>query len=444
VVAEPAGGCVGLRVAVAEGPAARAGLRPGDRIVRLNDLVPVDVLDLEDAAADGELRATVLRDDRRLDLTVTPAADEWHGVSLDHGGLGAPPRTCGNACRFCFVDQVPPGLRPSLYVKDDDYRLSFLHGNFMTLTNLDEADLRRIEALRLSPLYVSLHAWDDDARVRLMGRAAAGSRAALERLAAAGLELHLQVVLCPGWNDGAELEETVGRAGALEAVADIGIVPVSLANEGDLRRGTEAEAAAVVGAVEGWQEGFRRSRGRCVVHAADEFHLMAGREPPAGDAPEQYENGVGMAAMLLDDAEQIARSTPTLPRAATQSGDAEPGAPVGALRLLSGTLAEPVIARVARLLGGAMGVPVRPFVVPNQLFGRHVTVTGLLGGAEVLAALRREPLGDGEWLLAPRDWLPLDVGRTLDDVDEGGVRAACDGRVVITETLREGFVRLSR
>ena len=106
---------------------------------------------------------------------------------------------------------MPPGLRGALSVKDDDYRLSFLHGNFMTLTNLDEADLERIEELRLSPLYVSLHAWDDAARVRLMGRAAAGSRAVLERLAAAGLELHLQVVLCPGWNDGDVLAETVLR-----------------------------------------------------------------------------------------------------------------------------------------------------------------------------------------------------------------------------------------
>ncbi len=138
---------------------------------------------MEDAAADGTLWLTVLRAGHPLDLVVTPRRGEWHGISLDRGGLGDDPRTCRNRCRFCFVDQVPSGLRPALSVKDDDYRLSFLHGNFMTLTNLSEADLERIEELRLSPLYVSLHAWDDDARVRLMGRAAASSRAVLERLA---------------------------------------------------------------------------------------------------------------------------------------------------------------------------------------------------------------------------------------------------------------------
>ena len=117
------------------------------------------------AAADGAFWLTVLRDGHPLDLRVEPRAGEWHGISLGYDGLGAPPRVCRNRCRFCFVDQVPAGLRPALYVKDDDYRLSFLHGNFTTLTNLDEDDLARIEELRLSPLYVSLHAWDDEARV---------------------------------------------------------------------------------------------------------------------------------------------------------------------------------------------------------------------------------------------------------------------------------------
>ena len=297
-----AGACNGVVVADARDAAARGGLRAGDRIVGMNGSVPLDVLDVEDAAADGTLWLSVLRGGHPLDLVITPAPGEWHGISLDRGGLGDDPRTCRNACRFCFVDQVPAGLRGALSVKDDDYRLSFLHGNFMTLTNLDEADLTRIEELRLSPLYVSLHAWDDRARVRLMGRAAAGSRAVLERLAAAGLELHLQVVLCPGWNDGDVLAETVLRSGELDEVADLGVVPVSLAAEGDLRRVTADEARAVVADVRRWQREFRARRGAAFVHAADEFYLLAGEEPPAGDAPEQYENGVGIAADLLAEA----------------------------------------------------------------------------------------------------------------------------------------------
>jgi putative radical SAM enzyme (TIGR03279 family) len=423
----------GLPVATAEGAARRAGLRPGDCIVRLNGGIPADVLDLEMAAADGSLWLTVLRDGHPLDLTMELNAGQWHGISLGHGGLGAEPRVCRNRCRFCFVDQVPPGLRAALYVKDDDYRLSFLHGNFITLTNLQEADLARIEGLRLSPLYVSLHAWDDEARVRLMGRRASGSRAALEELAAAGLELHLQVVLCPGWNDGEVLAETVERVAALDSVADLGIVPVSLAAEGDLRRVTPADATKVVSEVGSWQARFAEVRGRAFVHAADEFHLLCGRIPPPGDAPEQYENGIGMAAVLLDEADELA----------VAASRTAAGLPAAGLRLLCGALAEPVIARVAERLAVPLGVSVRPFVVRNRLFGPHVTVTGLLGGAEVLAALRDEPLAAGEYLVAPRVFLPAEIGRTLDDVGEEELAALCGGRLIVAESLHDAFATLS-
>ena len=410
---------------------------------------------MEDAAADGTLWVRVLRDGHPLDLVVAPRHGEWHGISLDRGGLGDDPRVCRNRCRFCFVDQVPKGLRPGLSVKDDDYRLSFLHGNFMTLTNLSEGDLERIEELRLSPLFVSLHAWDDAARVRLMGRPAAGSRATLERLTAGGLDIHLQVVLCPGWNDGDVLAETVERTGELVSVADLGVVPVSLAAEGDLRRVTAEDARAVLAAVAGWQRDFRERRGDAFVHAADEFYLLAGEEPPAGDAPEQYENGVGICAALVAEATTLAEAWRTgVSRAAMPGGDGEdesggedaPGRPapgVSGVRLLTGTLARPVVERVAALLTAAAGVPVRAFAVGNELFGPHVTVTGLLGGAEVLEALRRDPPADGEWLAAPRVWLPEDLGRTLDDVGEDEIRAACGGRLVVAESLGSGFVRLS-
>ena len=433
--------CGGVLVADARDAAARGGLRAGDRIVNLNGGVPLDVLDLEDAAADGTLWLSVLRDGHALDLVVTPGPGEWHGISLDHGGLGDEPHTCRNACKFCFVDQVPAGLRRALSVKDDDYRLSFLHGNFMTLTNLREPELERIEELRLSPLYVSLHAWDDAARVHLMGRAAAGSREVLERLAEAGLVVHLQVVLCPGWNDGDVLAETVLRAGELEAVADLGVVPVSLAAEGDLRRVTPEDARGVIASVEGWQRTFLRRRGAAFVHAADEFYLLVGAEPPAGDAFEQYENGVGIAAASVAEAE-------TLTAAWTGAGPssdapARPRRGVTGARLLSGTLARPVVERVATILAPGAGLAVRPLAVENAVFGPHVTVTGLLGGVEVLDALRRSPLAEGEWLLAPRVWLPADLGRTLDDVTEEELAAACGGRFVVAESLGDAFARLS-
>ena len=438
----------GMPVAAVEDAAARAGLRPGDCIARIDGEVPVDVLDLEMAAADDVFTLTVLRDGHSLEFAVAPRVGEWHGISLGHDGLGDEPRVCRNRCRFCFVDQMPPGLRSPLYVKDDDYRLSLLHGNFTTLTNLHEGDLERIVALHLSPLYVSLHAWDDEARVRLMGRAAAGSRATLERLSAEGIETHLQVVLCPGWNDGDVLRETIERAAALEGVEDVGIVPVSLAAEGDLRRVTPDDAQAVLAEVGGWQRRFEEERGASFVHAADEFHLLCGLVPPASDAAEQYENGIGMSALLLEEAGELEAEYPELLEEARRrsagpgGGGGAAGEPVRAVRLLTGTLAEPVVARAAEGLRAVLGVPVRPFVVVNDLFGPHVTVTGLLGGAEVLAALGRDPLGAGEWLVAPRAFLPEALGRTLDDVGEDDFAAACGGRLVLAGSLREACVAL--
>ncbi|HZL65198.1 MAG TPA: DUF512 domain-containing protein [Thermoleophilia bacterium] len=445
----------GLPVAVVEDAATRAGLQPGDCIVRLNGAPPVDVLDLELAAADDVMWLTVLRDGHPLDLAIEPREGEWHGISLGHDGLGAAPKVCRNACRFCFVDQVPAGLRPSLSVKDDDYRLSVLDGNFITLSNLSDADLARIEDLRLSPLYVSMHAWDDEERVRLMGRAARGTRAALERLAAAGLELHLQVVLCPGWNDGDVLAGTIAGSAGLESVRDVGIVPVSLAAESDLRRVTAADAAACLAAVEEWQARFSRERGAAFVHAADEFYLLCGRMPPASDAPEQYENGVGMSAALLEEALQLAQVWAAAGEEADTGEQADSGEEAGAvetgrpreavrrLRLLTGMLAVPVIAEVAGLLEDALGIPVRPFAVHNGLFGSHVTVTGLLGGREVLQALLDEPLADGEWLVAPRSFLPAGLGCALDDVGEAELTAACGGRLVLAGSLFEAFATLT-
>lgn len=416
----------GLAVETVEGAAARAGVKPGDCIIRIGGRPASDVLDLEMAAADGAFALTVLRDGRPSDLHVFERRGEWHGLTLAHG-LGVAPRTCVNNCRFCFVDQVPAGLRPSLSVKDDDYRLSFLNGNFITLTNLSDDDVRRIESLRLSPLFVSLHDWDDERRVRLMGKRAREARATLLRLARAGLELHLQIVLCPGWNDGRALEETIVALAAVDEVEDVGVVPVSLAEEGDLRRVRRADAEETLGIVRGLAPRFRRLRGHDFVYAADELYLLAGEEPPRAEAELQFENGVGICAAFMDETAE--RLAPT-------------DQPVA---LLTGALARPVVERAAALLVAAGVAPAaRALVVENALFGPHVTVTGLLGGREVLDALREHPLATDEWLLAPRAWLPEHLGRTLDDVGEAEAAAACGGRLRLAPSLREAFATLGR
>ena len=418
----------GLVIEEARGAARRAGLRAGDCIVALNDRRPEDVLDLEMAAADDVMRLRVLRQGRTLDLVVRVGGREGHGIALAHG-IGARPRECRNACRFCFVDQLPQGLRGGLYVKDDDYRLSFLHGTFITLTNLSPEDVERIAALRLSPLYVSLHAWDDKARVALMGPSARRSVEVLSRLLEDGLEVHVQVVVCPGWNDRAVLADTVVRLAAA-GVEDVGLVPVSLATEGDLRRVASSDAETVVATVEEWQKGFRETLGRGFVHAADEFHLLCGRFPPSSDAGLQYENGIGMAAQLLDEARELA------------AGESLRRRSVPALRLLGGGLVGPVLEEACARLARA-GVVCRAFLVANELFGAHVTVTGLLGGRELIAALGADPLAPGEWLLAPRDVAPADLERTLDDVPVAELARACDGRLVLGDGLTGAFATLT-
>lgn len=411
-----AAGARGSVVGVA-GAARRAGVRAGDRIRAVDGRRFLDVLDLE-ALSEERFTLRMERGGRLIDVLVSPQTGEWHGIELEDG-LGDAVRRCVNQCPFCFVDQMPAGLRASLYIKDDDYRLSFLQGSFVTLTNLAERDLRRIEGLRLSPLFVSLHAWDDEVRARLMGPRAKRSRERLLRLAAAGVRTHIQVVLCPGVNDGAVLEETVTELARVTGVEDVAVVPVSLAREGVLRRVSRDDSAAVVECVEGMQRRLLRKTGRRFVHAADELYLSCGRLPPQADAEQQYENGIGVCACAEREAEELQH------RAGVS------------VALLTGTLALPVVERICGVLGRA-----RPFIVRNRLFGDHVTVTGLLGGREVLSSLRERPLGRGEWLLVPAAFLPAHLGRTLDDVSAGELADACDGRLVVGDGIADAFARL--
>ena len=415
----------GLLIEAVTTAAERHGILPGDRLLTIDGEPPEDVLDLEMAAADGRFVLGLERRGRPLTIEVDLRRGESHGLAL-WNGLGAATRLCGNACSFCFVDQVPTGLRRSLAVKDDDYRLSFLSGNFITLANMSDHDLERVERLRLAPLYVSLHAWDDEVRVALMGAAARDTRQKLIRLSAAGVELHVQVVLCPGVNDGPVLVETLTGLSDVPTVIDVGVVPVSLAEEGRLRRVMAADAEAAIAEVERLQDACSERLGRRFAQAADELYLLAGRLPPPSDAPFQYENGIGVAADFIREAGEVR----VPPRAR--------------LALLGGVLAERPLEAAARLMNAATaaGEPsgtVRPFIVANQVFGSHVTVTGLLGGREVVRRLGEQPLADGEWLVAPRCFLPRDVGMTVDDLDEAALRAACDGRFALGETLGEAL-----
>jgi putative radical SAM enzyme (TIGR03279 family) len=397
-------------VAVAPGsPAARAGLRPGDELRALNGEAPRDVIRYQLLADDPELEIDVARGGLDLTVDVVKRAGEPLGIEVESPVFDAV-RTCDNHCEFCFIHQLPPGLRPSLYQRDDDYRLSFLYGNFTTLTRFTEADLERVLTEGLSPLYVSIHATDPDVRSDLLrNRRGATSLRWLAALLDEGITVHGQVVVCPGINDGAVLEDTmVGIADRFPALATCAVVPLGVSRhtaEGRLRPHTPGEAESVVDTVEAWQRRFAEVLGRRLVFAADEYYLLAGRAFPDGEVYEGFplhEDGIGMARSFEREfAGEV--DTPIGPRAGffawvdgapaagyraprgTLTIGPRPDAPVG---VLTGTYGASVL---GPLLAGRDGVRVVP--VENRFFGGNIGVTGLLVGEDVGRVLAGEPAG---------------------------------------------------
>ncbi len=390
-------------------PAAVAGLSAGDRILAINGTPLRDAIDFQFYAADDRLRLTVERDARARRVYVTREGGDL-GLEL----VAPQPRdiaTCANKCVFCFIHQNPGGLRKSLYVKDDDFRLSFLHGNYITLSDLDDAALQRIEAQRLSPLYVSVHATDPSLRHALLGRPRHGAEILprMERLARAGIRMHAQVVLCPDWNDGAHLERTIVDLQRLYPhVTTTAIVPVGLTRHRErlpqLRLLTADEARALVATVERWQREFLAALGSRFVFAADEVYLQAEAPLPAADAYEGFavaEDGIGLVRRFEDEFE---RALPRVP----------PARAPRTVTVVTGALYGPRLARWLAPLT-SRGVVAQVVSIPNEFFGRTITVAGLLTGQDVqrhLAGLDRL----GEEVLVPAVAVRDGDGVFLDDV----------------------------
>ena len=400
----------------AASPAYRAGLRPGDELSALNGRVPRDIIQYQLLADEAEIDLDVRRGGLELTLRVEKVAGEPLGIEI-HSPLFDQVRTCDNHCEFCFIYQLPKGLRPSLYVKDDDYRLSFLYGNFTTLTRFTEADLERVVEERLSPLFVSIHATDPDVRARMLrNRRGATSLRWLRALLDHGIEVHGQVVCCPGVNDGEVLHDTL--AGVLDQYPEletVAVVPLGVSRyttEPGLRSHTREEAASVIDAVEEWQQVFLAALGRRLVFAADEYYLLADRPFPDAEAYEgfpQHENGIGIARAfeeaLLGDASAAHGVRPGFfawvdgapasgyraPRAAdvtrgsAGAGD-EPG--TAGVAILTGEYGAAVIEPLLERLGRP---EVRVIAVRNEFFGGNIAVAGLIAGADVARELAAEP-----------------------------------------------------
>src|SRR3954463_14973206 len=295
-------------VAVTPGsPAARAGLLPGDEFLTVGGQVPRDVIQYRLLTDEPEVELEVSRGGLARSVVVTKAAGEPLGVEVQ-SPLFDRIRTCDNHCEFCFIYQLPKGMRKSLYVKDDDFRLSFLYGNFTTLTRFTEADLERVVTEGLGPLYVSIHATDPEVRTRMLrNRRGATSLRWLRALLDHGIEVHGQVVVCPGINDGPILEDTfVGVLDQYPSLASLAVVPLGVSahsQEPAMRPHTFDEAVAVVDTVERWQQVFLDMLGRRLVFAADEYYLLAGRPFPEAAAYEGFamtEDGIGLARAFTD------------------------------------------------------------------------------------------------------------------------------------------------
>ncbi|HEX7077567.1 MAG TPA: DUF512 domain-containing protein [Candidatus Eisenbacteria bacterium] len=412
----------------AGGLAERLGLVPGERILAINGIELHDEIDFGAQISEEELTLRVLAPDGSV--REVEGAREY-GVPFGAEFEARQPKRCHNNCVFCFVYQHPKGVRRELLIKDDDYVFSFVHGNFITLTNLSETDFQRILDERLSPVYVSVHATDPEVRVRMMKNPKSGLiLRQIDRLAAGGIDLHTQMVVVPGMNDGEVLERSIRDLSERHPrVQTIAVVPVGLTKHRgrlpQLRTFTREDATRALDLVHGFQREFLKQWKTRLVFAADEMYVLAGAEIPPARAYEgfpQHENGIGMLRQTMDawaaGAEGIAARNGKRERVA----------------VVTGTSAAPTLERLLRD-HPPRGVEASLCVVANEYFGDTVTVSGLLVGADIEAALLRHPPVD-------RVLLPSNCLKEREIFLDDGTRSALRDRLGVPIDI--GFDALPR
>lgn len=426
--------------------AQRYGVRAGDWLLALNGEPVEDEIDYQALIAGSWVRMALERDGKPLEIDIHKQEGEALGLHFGQT-MALSPRTCYNNCVFCFIAQMPPNLRKTLYVKDDDWRYSLMMGNFVTLTNVNEKEFDRIIRRKASPLYISVHTTDPELRCRMMNNRFAGDiMQRLTRLKDAGIKFHCQIVVCPGWNDGEQLLRTLNDLRSLAPAAQTAaMVPVGLTKfrEGlaPLRPFTCEEACALLDAIAPFQEACRRELGTTFAFPSDEFFCIAGRDIPPEAWYEdfaQIENGVGLLrrfACEMEEAERFERLY----------GDARP-APPKTYVIPTGVSAAPHMRRFAERFC-PQGVRVKVIAVENQFFGTTVTVAGLLTGGDVLSALTDEAVAGADEILLCSVMLRHEGDLFLDDMHIDAFRAkaplpvhviACDGQAFY-DALRGRF-----
>ncbi len=415
-------------------PARRAGLRPGERLLEVNGHPVADVLDYKFYTYDSSL-VLLLQEPGGTRRTARVRKGEGEDLGLEFETyLMDKARSCANNCIFCFVDQMPPGMRKSLYFKDDDARLSFLMGNYLTLTNLSKREVERIIALRISPINVSVHTTDPELREQMLKNRRAGEGIAIMgRFAQAGITMNCQIVSCPGINDGPALDKTLEDLAAMfPAVHSVSVVPVGVTKyrEGlyPLRPYTREEAAALVDQVEDFAAGHRARHGTSLVWCSDEFYLLAGRKLPEEDFYEEFtqlDNGVGMLRLLR---QEFCRGLDLMERS-----EMEETTPFS---IATGVSAAPFLTELIDLAGEKCD-KIKGVVYPirNEFFGESITVAGLVTGGDLIAQLKGKPLG--QRLLIPQNMLRHGERVFLDDVSLDDVERALG--VPVTPVAQDGY-----
>lgn len=407
------------------GLADKHGIAPGDKILTINGSEIGDILDYRFYETNRRLTVCIEKPDGRRE-EISLRKGEYDSLGVECGTyLMDKQRSCRNKCVFCFIDQLPKGMRESLYFKDDDDRLSFLFGNYITLTNIDEREIDRIIKMRISPINISVHTTNPELRVKMMKNPHAGEALRfIKMLADGGISLNCQIVLCPEWNDGAELDRTLTDLTALcPQVQSIAVVPVGLTRHREklppLRMFTPVECGQVIDQIERFGEKCLRQHGARIVYPSDEFYLNAGREIHGdefyGDF-DQLENGVGMVALLRSEFGMAVEDF--------EQDDAKHSASIAC-----GLSIAPILQELLDLAGKKWhNANWKLYPITNHFFGERITVSGLITGQDLIAQLQGKELGGK--LLISSSMLNSDGSVFLDDLTPADVEAALGVPVV--------------
>ena len=411
-------------------------IRPGDYLLAIGGREVEDIFDYEFLCREEYLELLVESAEGEAVLFEIEK-DEDEDLGLDFGtGLMDEYRSCRNKCIFCFIDQMPPGMRETLYFKDDDARLSFLQGNYVTLTNLNDHDVERIIQYHLSPINISVHTTDPELRCKMLNNRFAGrSLQILDKLADHHITMNGQIVLCPGYNDGAQLDKTIADLSRyLPHMESLSVVPVGLTKyrEGlaPLRLLTPEEARETINLIEQWQQKLFPEHGLHFVHASDEIYLKAGLPLPEEERYDGYlqlENGVGMLRLFMNQFREELTGIEAKPQARQIS-------------LAGGVLAAPVLQNLLEeFMASFPGIKVRHFPIINHFFGESITVAGLVTGRDLIDQLKGQDLG--EILYIPDTMLRMGEEVFLDDISLSQVRDQLDLPVIPLSCDGAGLVR---